>query len=322
MPIVHRSPLPSVELTAEPITSFVLERAQELASQLPLVDGPGDWSLNYGELEHCTRSLAGGLRAEGFERGDVVALMAPNSPWYPVVFHAAATAAGAVTTINPTYGAEEIAFQLRDSAATRLFTTSDSIDAAREASRCAGLPGDVVVIDDDEPRDGVAMKSLLGDAIDQVDVHPNQDVVVLPYSSGTTGLPKGVMLTHANLVNNIEQSSTALVSQPGDVALAVLPFFHIYGMQVLMNDLLHNGATVVTMPRFDLLGALALIERHRVSRFFAVPPSSSLLRNTPPWMTSICRPSGRSSQARHPSAPSSPQRRATESAVRSFRATA
>jgi 4-coumarate--CoA ligase len=97
-------------------------------------------------------------------------------------------------------------------------------------------------------------------------------VVVLPYSSGTAGLPKGVMLTHANLVNNIEQCTSSVVSQASDVVLAVLPFFHIYGMQVLMNHQLHFGARLVTMPRFDLAQALEIIERYQVTHFFAVPP--------------------------------------------------
>ena len=99
-----------------------------------------------------------------------------------------------------------------------------------------------------------------------------QDVVVLPYSSGTTGLPKGVMLTHHNLVANLVQAEAALEYSEGDVALAVLPFFHIYGMQVLMNGVLASGCTVVTLPRFDLVQALTLIQDHKVTAFYAVPP--------------------------------------------------
>lgn len=125
--------------------------------------------------------------------------------------------------------------------------------------------------------DGVAgttaLDSIFGDPIQQSPVNPVDDVVVLPYSSGTTGLPKGVMLTHHNLVANICQCDHAIVYQPdGEVALAFLPFFHIYGMQVLMNGLLANGVTVVTLPRFDLDQALSLVQEHRITRFFAVPP--------------------------------------------------
>ena len=270
--IVHPSPLPDEPLSSQPITGFVLERAGELADQEAVIDGPGEWSLTFGQLEQSVHTLAGGLAAGGFQRGDVAALIAPNSPWYPVVFHAVAVAGGAVTTVNPTYGADEIAYQLTDSGAKLVFAADGFAAPAREAMDHAGVGGDVVVIDTDSPSEGVAMRSLVGDPITQVEVDPRHDVVVLPYSSGTTGLPKGVMLTHANLVNNIEQGRTSVASQASDVVLAVLPFFHIYGMQVLMNDQLHHGAKLVTMPRFDLGQALSLIERHQVTRFFAVPP--------------------------------------------------
>ncbi|WP_419847359.1 AMP-binding protein [Candidatus Poriferisocius sp.] len=270
--IVHPSLLPDEPLSSQPVTGFVLERAAELADQEAVIDGPGEWSLTFGQLEQAVYSLAGGLAVRGFARGDVAALIAPNSPWYPVVFHAVAVAGGAVTTVNPTYGAEEIAYQLADSGATLVFAADGFATQAQEAMIQAGVAGDVVVIDADSPTEGVAMQSLMGDPITQVEVDPQNDVVVLPYSSGTTGLPKGVMLTHANLVNNIEQCASSVVSQAGDVVLAVLPFFHIYGMQVLMNHQLSFGAKLVTMPRFDLAQALGIIERHQVTHFFAVPP--------------------------------------------------
>ena len=270
--MVHPSLLPDEPLSSQPVTGFVLERAAELADQAAVIDGPGEWSLTFGQLERSVYSLAGGLAAGGFQRGDVAALIAPNSPWYPMVFHAVAVAGGAVTTVNPTYGAEEIAYQLTDSKAKLVFAAEGFAAQAQEAMDQAGVGGDVTVIDTASPTMGVPMQSLMGDPITQVEVDPHTDVVVLPYSSGTTGLPKGVMLTHANLVNNVEQCASSVASQGSDVVLAVLPFFHIYGMQVLMNDQLHHGATLVTMPRFDLGQALSLIERHQVTRFFAVPP--------------------------------------------------
>jgi 4-coumarate--CoA ligase len=117
-----------------------------------------------------------------------------------------------------------------------------------------------------------AMALCGADPIEQVPVDVHDDVVVLPYSSGTTGLPKGVMLTHYNLVANLAQTRPIWDLQDHEVILAFLPFFHIYGMQVLMNLGLSIGATIVTMPRFDLQQSLELVQQHKVTRLFAVPP--------------------------------------------------
>ena len=155
--IIHRSLLPDEPLSSRPVTGFVLERAEELADQPAVIDGPGEWSLTFAQLDQAVYSLAGGLAARGFQKGDVAALIAPNSPWYPVVFHAVAAAGGAVTTVNPTYGTEEIAYQLTDSQATLVLAAEGFAAQARAAMDQAGVAGDVVVIDSDSPTEGVPM---------------------------------------------------------------------------------------------------------------------------------------------------------------------
>ncbi len=268
--MLYTSPLPAVDIPVEPVTEFVLRRVNDHPEKPALIDGTTGRTYSFAELSDVIHRLAGGLVARGFAPGGTLALMAPNLPEYAIIFHAVAVAGGVVTTVNPTYGADEVAFQLRDAGATELVTVGMFAEVAKEAITGTEI-SEVITID------GVAgttaLDSIFGDPIQQSPVNPVDDVVVLPYSSGTTGLPKGVMLTHHNLVANICQCDHAIVYQPdGEVALAFLPFFHIYGMQVLMNGLLANGVTVVTLPRFDLDQALSLVQEHRITRFFAVPP--------------------------------------------------
>ena len=268
--MLYTSPLPAVDIPVAPVTEFVLRRVNDHPEKPALIDGTTGRTYSFAELSDVIHRLAGGLVARGLAPGDTLALMAPNLPEYAIIFHAVAVAGGVVTTVNPTYGVDEVAFQLRDAGATELVTVGMFAEVAKEAITGTEI-SEVITID------GVAgttaLDSIFGDPIQQSPVNPVDDVVVLPYSSGTTGLPKGVMLTHHNLVANICQCDHAIVYQPdGEVALAFLPFFHIYGMQVLMNGLLANGVTVVTLPRFDLDQALSLVQEHRITRFFAVPP--------------------------------------------------
>ena len=268
--IIHRSPLPDVELPEVPITEYVLRGADTYPDRLALIDGPSGRTYTFAQLRDAVHRFAGGLVARGFRKGDTLGLMAPNLPEYAVVFHGVAVAGGTVTTINPTYGADEVRFQLLDAGASMLITIGMFADTARKAIDGTQIT-DILTLDAAESTEN-AMALCAADPIDQVPVDLHDDVVVLPYSSGTTGLPKGVMLTHFNLVSNVAQVATIFDLRDDEVMLSFLPFFHIYGMQVLMNTGLALGATIVTMPRFDLQQALELVQRHKVTRFFAVPP--------------------------------------------------
>ncbi len=270
MTIIHSSPLPVVEIPDVSITMHVLRRAGELANRIAIQDAAGNSSYTFAELSNAIHSFAGGLQGRGFGPGKVLGLMAPNIPEYAIIFHGAAVAGGAVTTINPTYGAGEVRFQLEDAGASILVTVPMFLATALEAAEGTDVT-EVIVIG--PAADGATpLSDLMDEPIQQVPVDYANDVVVLPYSSGTTGLPKGVMLTHRNLVANIEQCKHAILYTDDEVALAALPFFHIYGMQVLMNGLLANGVTVVTMPRFDMIEALEAVQNFKITRFFAVPP--------------------------------------------------
>jgi acyl-CoA synthetase (AMP-forming)/AMP-acid ligase II len=249
----------------------VFHRAGELADEAAIIDGPTGRVVTYGQLRDSVARMAGGLVARGFGKGDVFAIMAPNIPEYATAFHGVATVGGINTTINPTYTAEEIEFQLRDSGARFLLTIPMFIEQATEAARAAGVE-EVFVFG--EAPDATPFAALLeaDPFVGFAGVDSAEDLVALPYSSGTTGLPKGVMLTHQNLAANLAQGEHALEMEDREVIVAVLPFFHIYGMEVLMNGVLYNGGTAVTMPRFDLEEFLRIIQEHKVTRAYVVPP--------------------------------------------------
>jgi acyl-CoA synthetase (AMP-forming)/AMP-acid ligase II len=207
--MIHQSPLPSMEIPDLPLTEYVLAGGAGEPDKPALIDGASGRVMTYGELEDAIRSLAGGLAAAGFGQGDVLALMAPNGPEYAVVFHGAAMAGGTITTINPAYTQAEVYHQLADSGARILVTVPPL--AALAVGACAGTGvAEVYLLGEAGEADGTPpvrpLSALAGAPLAaQVPVGPD-DVVALPYSSGTTGLSKGVMLTHRNLVANVAQT--------------------------------------------------------------------------------------------------------------------
>ena len=219
------------------------------------------------------------MAALGIRKGDVVALWSPNSPEYAVVFHAVARLGAIVTTANPVATTPELARQLTDAGVRLLVTTAGLLERARDAVNQTGRP--IAIITTDEPSGTESLTSIARDE-DPPDVviDSAEDVVALPYSSGTTGLAKGVMLTHRNLIANLLQID---VLEPHDirVLVGVLPFFHIYGMVVIMNFALMRGATIVTMPRFELEPFLKVLQEWPVALAHIVPPVAVALAKHP-----------------------------------------
>lgn len=288
---IYKSTFPDVALSDKTVTQRVFEGIDP--NRTLLIDGPTGRSMSGAEFIAGVKSLATGLEAKGWGAGKVVALMAPNIPEYCVVFHAAAWAGGTITTINPTYTANEVNHQLIDAGADVLVTIGMFADTAKDAIQGTGV-SDVVVIGE-APEGMIPLSDLMGPPMEhQAPVDVARHVVALPYSSGTTGLPKGVMLTHQNLVVNIDQSLVAADVNPGELTVAFLPFFHIYGLQVLQNLYLAMGGGLVTMPRFDLEMYLDLITKHKTPRLWIVPPVALALAMHPlvdkydlSWITQV-----------------------------------
>src|SRR5438552_8846891 len=268
--MIFRSRFPDVEIPEVSLAEFVIGHAAEFGDRPALIDGPSGRIVTYAALAGTVRALAAGLAQRGFGNGDVFAVYSPNLPEYAAVLHAVAMLGGITTTVNPLYTARELGEQLADAGASFLITVPPLLERAREASRHAGLK-EVFVFG--EAKEATSFASLLkrGDSVPKVSIAPRTDVVVMPYSSGTTGLPKGVMLTHHNLVANICQTEPLFPTEI-ELVIAVLPFYHIYGLTVLLNISLHRGDTVVTMPRFDLEQFLQLMQQHGVTRAYLVPP--------------------------------------------------
>lgn len=272
--MIFKSAYPDVEIPDISLTALLLERIAPFADKPALVDGASGRALTYGQLSGAIRLVAASLSQRGFKKGDVLAIFSPNVPEYAIAFHAVSLIGGVVTTANPLYTANELAHQLHDAGAKYLLTIPMFLGKAQEASEGTGIE-EIFVFGEADGATPFASLLQSDGQVPDVEIDPKEDLVVLPYSSGTTGLPKGVMLTHYNIVANIFQvegmTDFELVTEE-DVVIGVLPFFHIYGMVVIMNMTLVRGATVVTMPRFDPQQFLELIQTHKVTRANLVPP--------------------------------------------------
>lgn len=269
--MIFRAPYPDVTIPEVSLTDFIFNSPTEIKNKTALIDGPTGRALTYAEFEDAVRRVAASLSQKGFKKGDVFGIFSTNCPEYAIMFHAVAMLGGVNTTVNPLYTAEEAAFQLKNAGATMLVTAPPFSETAAVAAREANIE-EVFVFG--EANGAIPFVTLLesNGIVPRVEIDPKNDLVVLPYSSGTTGLPKGVMLTHYNLVANMCQMDGLNYFHRDDILLCVLPLFHIYGLVVVLNMGLHLGATIVMMPRFDLEQFLGLIQKYRVTLSHVVPP--------------------------------------------------
>jgi acyl-CoA synthetase (AMP-forming)/AMP-acid ligase II/NAD(P)-dependent dehydrogenase (short-subunit alcohol dehydrogenase family) len=258
------------------LPEFVLGQAHKRGGKRALVEAGTGRELSYAQLAAAVRGAGAWLAAQGVRQGDVLALCAPNSIEFAVTSYAALSAGAILTTVNPIATGEEIGHQLRQTGACWLITTADLFAPKLEAvARASGIAETFVIGTNAEATPGARRFEVLRSGgeteVRSVDLSPS-DVAFLPSSSGTTGLPKSVVLTHRNLVADVCQMLAMQRVTEDDVVIAALPMFHIFGFQLSLNLSLSQGATVVLLPRFELGAFLCAIQDYGVTRAEVVPP--------------------------------------------------
>jgi long-chain acyl-CoA synthetase len=239
-------------------------------------------TFEFERLQALAEKLAASLAASGVKKGDRVALMLPNCPQYVLSFFATVRLGAMVTQINPMYVGREIGHILSDSGAETIVVFADAYEQVKTVLPDTNLKTVVVVDLGGEPQGLDPGHSSFGDFLSieaspapGVDIDPAEDVAALQYTGGTTGASKGAMLTHRNLVANVQQTIDVFVQNPdqftGRKCVGALPFFHIYGLTCVMLFGIRLGVEQVLLPRFEVQEALEVFENDRPTMFSGVP---------------------------------------------------
>ncbi|RMJ25493.1 Phenylacetyl-CoA ligase [Aspergillus sp. HF37] len=298
MPVA--SSYPSFEVPNLDLWTFLFERNDRPYPDDKIIYQDADTQryYTYKTLKDAALTFGKGLRAVlEWKKGDVLALFTPNSIDTPVVTWGTHWAGGVVSPANPAYTAEELAFQLKSSGAKALATHASVLPVAKEAAKRVGLSEDrLMLIGDERDPDArikhfTSVRNISGTTrFRRVKLDPSKDLAFIVYSSGTSGTPKGVLLSHRNIVANILQLTAGDggnltwnggADGKGDRLLAFLPFYHIYGLTCLVHATLYTGYQLVVMQRFDLEKWCAHVQNYRITFSYVVPPVVLLLGKHP-----------------------------------------
>ena len=272
-------PEPRTAFFADPSGRFVhdlvLEACQRTPDKVAIVDTslPEPRRLTYAHYGEAVQDIAQGLVAAGVKPGEVIAIFLYNCWEFCAAYHAATLAGAIPTVLNPSYREREVRYQLENSGAVLLVTDGPLI---RDMD-LNGLPDLRRIFAVRQPPGDPFEELFSSAALPKPGEPPTQVLAALPYSSGTTGLPKGVMLTHSNLVTNVFQTIPAAHLTGDEVTLCFLPLYHIYGLNVVLNPVLMLGGTLVLMPRFDVQRTLRLITVENITWMPMVPPVMNAL---------------------------------------------
>lgn len=291
---------PKIDIPNTDLWGFLFERNDRPYPDNKIIyrDADSGRAYSYAQVKSTAIDLGKGLKSLwDWRKGDVLALFTPNCIDSPAITWGVHWAGGIVSPANPGYTVEELAFQLKDSGAKALATQMPFLKVAVEAAKQAGIPEERIILMGDEKDESMRFKhfssirNLAGTSrYRRTKAHPRNDLAFLVYSSGTTGHPKGVMLCHENIISNIlmlkagEGGNLSWDGGPdgnGDNIIAFLPFFHIYGLNVLICQSLYSGLTLVVMPKFEIEKFCAIIQDQKVTFAYVVPPVVLLLGKHP-----------------------------------------
>ncbi|KAG6593347.1 4-coumarate--CoA ligase 1, partial [Cucurbita argyrosperma subsp. sororia] len=273
--LIFRSKLPDIRIPNHlPLHEYIFQNLPNYASRPCLINGATGDVYSYHDVQLTARRVASGLHNLGIKKGDVVMNLLPNSPEFVFTFLGASYRGAIMTAANPFYTAVEIAKQAKAANAKLIVTMACFYDRVKDLAE-----NGVKIVCVDYAVEGCLHYSVLSGADEShlpfVDFAAD-DVVALPYSSGTTGLPKGVMLTHKGLITSVAQQidgqNPNLYYKRNDVILCVLPFFHIYSLNSILLCGLRAGAAILIMQKFEIVSLLELVEKYKASIMPIVPP--------------------------------------------------
>jgi acyl-CoA synthetase (AMP-forming)/AMP-acid ligase II len=294
----HRGPSPDIEIPNVALYDLIFGGLTDQdAARTAFVHPETGVSLTFGDVKRDTDAVATWLAQHGIGADDAVAIDLPNCPEYAAAFHGIARTGAATSPVNPAAIASEIARQLRETSARYVITNQALLAKVAEAAAAAGLPAQAVIVVGSSPSSDQAESAhtswaeLVGTppSLPEVSIEAATHVVCLPFSSGTSGLPKAVMLSHRNLVANLLQFNEVLRPLGDDNSIvAFLPYSHIYGMTTNLNYGLFRRFPQYTMGGFAPQAFLEIVATYRPTILFVVPPVAAFLAKHPavasvPW---------------------------------------
>ncbi|KAJ9607162.1 hypothetical protein H2200_008234 [Cladophialophora chaetospira] len=278
------SSFPDVEIPNVDLWGLMFEQQRDFPdSQVIYRSVDSSRHYTWADVKEAATSFGGGLRnLWDWQKGDVLNIYAPNDIDFSPIVYGVFYAGGIVSPANPAYSADELAFQLENSGSRAIVTTTDFLSTALRAAKKANIPEDRVILlgskrdPSHKAKHWTSIRKTSGSTrYRRLKMNPDKDLAFLVYSSGTTGLPKGVMLSHRNIIADLLLIKGAVGGwyQGGkDKILGVLPFFHIYGLTGLVQQPLHRGIELVVMPAFNLEVFLKAIQEHKITFIYVAPP--------------------------------------------------